>query len=345
MFRKMNMLMIILVIGIGVSLPPADAFVININAGAGLSGNADALAAFNRGAAQWTKYFNDPITVTIDADLAALGAGIIGQASSVMLADGYTNVRSAMVVDAAPYANNSIVASLPTAAQFLTYVPAGGYVAAIPGIAASKANLKALGYTGLDAGFGVTDATIQFSSNFSFDYNNSNGVTAGTIDFETVAAHEIGHALGFFSAVDSVDYLKYYGLRDTVYLNPLDLFRFRTADVPATAAQFTSAIRSLEPGVAANFSDTNNVYGFSTGYYTGDGRQASHWKDDDLTGTWIGLMDPTLAYGVSFDVAAADVRSLDLIGYDLVPAPLPASLWLLGSALIGLLGYAQRRQD
>jgi hypothetical protein len=344
MFRKMNMLILVLVIGLCVSLPAAEAFVININPGAGLSGNADALAAFNRGAAQWTKYFNDPITVTIDADLAALGPGIIGQASSVMLAGGYNTIRNQMVTDAAPYANNSIVASLPTAAQFSAYLPTGFGLTG--NLAASKANLKALGFAGLDAAFGVTDATIQFSSNFSFDYNNKNGVDAGKMDFETVAAHEIGHALGFFSVVDVVDYYLPTPTRGNVSPNPLDLFRFRPSDNPTTPAQFTTNPRSLLTGAfgESNFSDTVNTYAFSTGYYTGDGHQASHWKADELTGNWIGLMDPTLDYGVSFNVAASDVRALDLTGYDLVTAPLPGTLWLLGSGLLGVLGWARRRE-
>jgi hypothetical protein len=190
MFRKMNMLILVLIMGLCISLPAAEAFVININPGAGLSGNADALAAFNRGAAQWTKYFNDPITVTIDADLAALGPGIIGSASSVFLTGGYTTIRNQMVADAATDPNNSIVAKLPTIGQFSGYVPAGWGISSI--MWASKANLKAMGFTGLDAGFGVTDATITFSSAFTFDFDKSNGVTGGMMDFETVAAHEIG---------------------------------------------------------------------------------------------------------------------------------------------------------
>ena len=52
----------------------------------------------------------------------------------------------------------------------------------------TKANLKALGFQGLDAAFGVSDATMQFNSNFTFDYDNSDGVGAGLVDFETVGS-------------------------------------------------------------------------------------------------------------------------------------------------------------
>ena len=50
----------------------------------------------------------------------------------------------------------------------------------------------------------VTSRT--FSSAFSFDFNPDDGVTAGQMDFIGVAIHEIGHALGFISGVDTYDY-------------------------------------------------------------------------------------------------------------------------------------------
>jgi hypothetical protein len=339
MFRKMNMLILVFVMGLCVSLPAADALVININAGAGLAGNPAALDAFNRAAAQWVKYFKDPITVTINADLQPLGPGIIGSTSPVFLFGTYDTIRNRMVADAAPYANNSIVASLPTAAQFSAWVPSGFHISA--NMMATKADLKAMGFPNLDTSFGFTDAEITFSSNFSFAYTHGT-LTSSTMDFETVAAHEIGHALGFISAVDDVDYYLSQGQTATVQLEPLDLFRFRPIDNPTTPAQFTTNIRSLLTGGASDFSDTANVYAFSTGYYTGDGNQASHWKADELTGSLIGIMDPTLDFGQIYNVAAADVRALDLIGYDLAPAPLPGSLWLLGSGLLGVLGLARR---
>ncbi len=179
MFRKMNMLFLVLVMGLSISLPTANALVININAGVELAGNTAALAAFNRGAAQWSQYFNDPITVTIAADLLDMGSPtIIGSTSAVFLAGGYNLIRNQMVADAAPYLNNSIVASLPTVAQFSAFVPSGFGISAT--MFATKADLKAMGFPGLDAAFGAKDADITFNSGFSFDYDNSNGVTAGT---------------------------------------------------------------------------------------------------------------------------------------------------------------------
>lgn len=298
--------------------PRAAGFNVNIVAGPTLAGNAAALAAFERAADQWEAVFSDPITVNINADLANLGdEGIIGQASSVALVDTHDIVADAMRADALDEADDGIVASLPTSGVANWLLPAGFSVSG--NIVANKSVFKALGFADLDTDFGSNDATITFNSQFTFDYDNSDGVDPGSVDFETVAAHEIGHALGFTSAVDNVDFFLDNGATSS-NISPeiLDLFRFRPqgSSDPSNAGEFATFARSVEPNQASNFDQTTIEYGFSTGRFTGDGRQASHWKADELTGTNIGIMDPTLSNGVATPVKPADVLALDLIGWE-----------------------------
>lgn len=245
-----------------------------------------------------------------------------------------------MVTDAADEPSNGIVGSLPTASQFSTLLPSGFTYNG--NIAATKANLKALGFVGLDTAFGSSDATITFNNGFSFDYDNSDGVGAGLIDFETVATHEIGHALGFVSKVDAIDGLA----SGTVGVSTLDLFRFdgTAGNNPSTSAEFTSKPRDLRPGGSPVFDDLSGTeYPFSTGLTTppGDGRQASHWKDN----LGLGVMDPTLAAQEIEAISLLDLRAFDLIGYDLAPVPEPKT-WaaIIGISALGAFEWVRRRR-
>ncbi len=324
--------------------PSSGAFDIILNPNATLAGNASALAAFERAAASWEGLISDPITVNIDVGLQSLDPGVLASAGSVLLSAGYDVIRNQMVVDASFDGDDAIVAALPTFAESSFSTPTG-FVAS-GNLTANKASLKAMGFSGLDSTFGANDATINFSTNFSFDYDNSDGVGSGLIDFETVALHEIGHALGFTSSVDEVDFLAQTppGAGDPdINVDPrvLDLFRFAAGSEPGDETAFTNAARSLEPNVAAVFSDTELEGGMSTGAFTGDGRQASHWQDNDLTGTLLGIMDPTLATQQVVDLDVLDLRSLDLIGYDISFVPEPSTLWL---AFGGLMLCHRRRR-
>ena len=311
-------------------IPACTAATINILPGAGLAGNAAALSAFNRAANKWGSLFSDPIDVYINADLGTLGAGVIGSTSNVLLQGSYNLIAGAMVSDASDELNNGIVGALPTAAQFSAYVPSG--VTLGPNIVLSKANAKALGFGGLDAAFGAADATITFNSGFGFDYDKSDGVTG--IDFESVALHEIGHSLGFISSVDFIDTLPQPLV---VNVFPLDLFRFNIANTPSNAAAFTSTPRELRPGQTSVTSDTSNSWLMSTGVAHGDGRQASHWKDNAFTGILIGALDPNISYGETFSLSSADIRALDLIGWDVQSVPEPGTLVLFSAGFAGLV--------
>jgi len=319
-------------------------FDIVINPGSTLAGNAPALAAFNRAAARWEARISNPVTVNISADLAALGSGVIGSAASTILFAPYSTIRNQMVTVAAAETDDAIVASLPTAAQFTATLPVGKSLDG--NVLLTKANAKALGFSVPDASYGFSDASITFSTNFNFDYDNSDGVTAGLMDFETVAAHEIGHALGFISTVDDIDQTSATSFAPTT----LDLFRFNIASSPTTAADFTTLARDITPGnndvtdfVLPTLGLTGTEFRMSTGVTNGDGRQASHWKDDALTGTFIGMLDPTLGFGISQQITEQDFRAMDLIGWNIAPIPEP-STYALGVMGLASLYWLRRKR-
>ena len=336
---------------------PARALIINIDA-PGISGTP-AMAAFQRAAGAWEAVFSDPVEVTISADLLPLASpSVLGQTRSIILAAPYDAIRDAMVADGLAESDDGVVAYLPTAGEFTATVLgfAPGVAFGLTGnLSATKANLKALEFDAvfLDTVFGPSDATIEFNSDFPFDFDSSDGISPGLTDFETVAAHEIGHVLGFDSVVDTVDVLAAFGFVTDISPRTLDLFRFREGEEPGTPAEFTTTARLLVPGFPdfvtfedqfpALFADLDDVFPLSTGFFLGDGRQASHWKDDNFGNPLVGLMDPSLARGQTFHISAADIRALDLIGWDFDPAVgEPPSGALLFFSLVIVYGFSAR---
>jgi hypothetical protein len=294
-----------------------------INPGPTLSANPAALAAFNRAATHWENLLSDPITVTVNGDIAPIFA--VAQTSPSIIGFNFDFVRNQMVTDALDEGtDDAIVASIPTVANFTATLLPGSSLSGNMRI--TKANLKAIGVN-VDDVFGPNDANITFNSNTSFDYDSSNGIGANQRDFESAALHEIGHALGFISEVET--------LSSSVSPTPLDLFRFRNgaADVDPTTATFGITPRALVTGGVPIFDDGVNEWAMSNQV---DGFGASHWKDDGLTGIYIGLMDPAGVNGQAKFLTNADLRAFDLIGYELVTVPEPASLSALTLSAVGL---------
>jgi hypothetical protein len=161
---------------------------------------------------------------------------------------------------------------------------------------------------------------IAFNSAFGFDFDPSDGITGDRTDFDAVAVHEMGHVLGFDSAVGDLELDPSSPLGVTLW----DLFRFR----PGTANlnNFSTAQRILSSGGTQVQFNGGPELELSTGRPDGtggDSKQAAHWKDDELNGgTFIGIMDPTIRRDTREVMQANDQAAIDAFGY-LITASTP----------------------
>ncbi|MEN9933026.1 MAG: hypothetical protein RIS17_1599 [Pseudomonadota bacterium] len=332
----------------------------------GVGAGTQARAGFERAAALWSRVLKDPITIRLDVQFAALGPNILGSTGSTTNTVNYAIVRSALAADAKSYFDNRAVGSLQNGPlTFVSNEPltAGAIDSRLRfldnnnttdnnNLSVNTAQMKALGLTPVYAPANTTqrDGSVSFSTLFNWDFDPSDGIDAGTIDFVGVAAHEIGHALGFRSGVDLADVNALpgvalpgrRGLNLTTWGTLNDLQRYGTFDGSPTldwSIGGTSCF-SINAGKSC-------LAPLSTGRLNGDLRQASHWKDDALTGNLpLGIMDPT-ASGPNgtrpmMRLTTLDLIAFDTMGYD-VGVPEPAS-WAMLIIGFGMTGAAMRRR-
>jgi hypothetical protein len=306
--------------------------------------------------ARWASLFSDPVTLDMTVGTSALGTGILAETASRDIFVNYSTLKSALSTDRTTASDVTAVANLSAGSSYgvlinrttdspsgsgsaTPYVSSGGTTLDI-----TTANAKALGLavgTGsVGACASTCDASIVFSNSFAFDYNPGNGIAVGQYDFVGIAAHEIGHALGFISGADIID--GNAGLFSAAVLRPyttaLDLFRYSTLSKSSNVNDITADTRAKYFSIDGG---TTVGAGFSTGSAFGDGWQASHWKDN----LGLGIMDPTAGTGELLQIGSNDTLALDVIGWNLVtavPEPSTYALFAVGLAAIGLRRRSER---
>jgi hypothetical protein len=309
---------------------PANAITINLNDIGGVTGSKAELG-FKIAAAYWSRTLTGNAVINLNVGFSDLGPNILGSTGSSLItyvpiadyyaalaANGTSKLDSIAVGNLAPLsANGSVSALIPGYVNPATQdgidvgtsrlTPDGTAIAQT--IALTTANAKALGLTS-----GGVDGQVQFSNTFNFDFNPLDGISAGSYDFVGVAVHEIGHALGFVSAADDFDYsdgATGFNPDDYWWGYGLDMFRYSADGLDWRPNQ--DSYFSIDGGATA-FMDGL----FSTGTYTGDGWQASHWKEPAAQGCsdFRGIMNPYICGGLTDSTTALDLALFDAIGWN-----------------------------
>ena len=246
-------------------------------------------AAFKADVAAVVSYlesqYSDPITISISVGYGevngqTMGSGALGQSMYYVGAFNYSQVKNALVADAKTADDMSAIATLPS-----TDPTNGGtfYVA--------SAEAKALGlWSGI-----ATDGWVGFSSGAGWDYNNADGVSAGTYDFYGTVLHEISEVLGR-ETTDG---------QSGVY-DPLDLFHYSAPGVRTFS------------GTTPGYFSVNNGQTSLNSFNTNPGGDFGDWAGN--------TPDAGNAYGstgVVSPFSAADLTAMDVIGWNRVSSSAP----------------------
>lgn len=320
----------------------------------------DQMIGFEMAGEFWSQHLGDNISINIFVEITdKLPENVLGGALPAMeAAQSYRSFRDHLKMDMLSGEDLVAVANLPGSTEFASIVNSATASGNIDysekylkynnsQLNLTRANSKAVGLLNdpnseLINGESRLDGYILLSdlSNLSVNQDNdlnndlqwhydfdSSIIPENTLDFLSVALHEIGHVLGFVSGVDDVgnsgtNNNNFMTLSTISLLNQsrelgtstsVDLFRYSSGSSAVGAIDMSvggSAFFSFDRGKTVEAD-------FATGQDTtigGDGHQASHWKYKQ--GQPLGIMAPLLSAGQKRQISALDIKMFDVIGYN-----------------------------
>ncbi|HEY2049629.1 MAG TPA: NF038122 family metalloprotease [Caulobacteraceae bacterium] len=247
-------------------------------------------SAFNAVTAEYDSVLASPVTVNVDVswgkvDGMAMASNALGESVDELYGYyGYSTLKSYLASHAA--ANPTDTALKSAVSHLPARAPSGVSNFVVP-----SSEAKALGL--IPASESGYDGYIGFGSGLAFDLYPSNGITAGTYDFEAVAAHEMDEVLGRISGLASTS-----STMRTVF----DLYRYSSPGVISFAYN-SPAYFSVNGG-------TTNLGEFNVSSSGGD---RGDWANYGATATDV--QDAFLAAGRRSNLSAADITALDALGY------------------------------
>ncbi len=251
--------------------------------------------------------FEDSCTVTMNINFASLPPGVLGWTMSYYINGvAWPTTRSGLIADMD--ADDSLHNWLPTGSTIpVRYTYGSSTVTDEDGINFTVANYNAaIGY------YGALCAVIEFNTDFSWDYDPGDGITGGHC-FQSVAAHEIGHCLGFTTSAD-------VGWR----MDAMDIIRFQRSDDggdynPDDLNEFQTTARLVDEDELGAYYDDVNSDLISNEWRMADGSpyQSSHFSQGNV----FGIMQPAQASGETWYphfYKHADKEVFDFIGWDCI---------------------------
>jgi hypothetical protein len=162
--------------------------------------------------------------------------------------------------------------------------------------------------------------TQPLSWNYFSANNNSNTIPTPTLDFFSVAVHELAHTLGFISGIDSPEYADLLTKQSSFnsddmskYGYLMDMFRLSQDSRFWNRPDISVGVDTML-SIDGGMTKLGDMSSGST-KLRGDGSQGSHWKKD---ATYDGIMESSLgAGGTRKLVTNNDLTVLDVLGWNL----------------------------